>query len=39
MSPIEIENTLVSHPAVLEIAVVAKEDEKGLVKAKGIYCT
>jgi benzoate-CoA ligase len=34
MSQIEIENTLVSHPAVLETAVVAKEDEHGLVKPK-----
>jgi benzoate-CoA ligase len=34
MSPIEIENTLVSHPAVLEIAVVAKEDDKGQSKPK-----
>jgi benzoate-CoA ligase len=34
VSPIEIENMLVSHPAVLEIAVVAKEDENGLTKPK-----
>jgi len=34
MSPIEIESTLVSHPAVLEVAVVAKEDEKGQAKPK-----
>jgi benzoate-CoA ligase len=34
MSPIEIESALVSHPAVLEVAVVAKEDEKGQSKSK-----
>ena len=34
VSPIEIENMLVAHPAVLEIAVVAKEDENGLTKPK-----
>ena len=32
--PIEIESALVSHPAVLEVAVVAKEDEKGQSKSK-----
>jgi len=31
-SPIEIESTLVSHPAVLEVAVVGALDEHGLVK-------
>jgi benzoate-CoA ligase len=34
VSPIEIEDTLMSHPAVLETAVVAKEDEHGLIKPK-----
>ena len=38
MSPIEIESALVSHPAVLEVAVVAKEDEKGQSKCKGVHC-
>lgn len=34
VSPIEIENTLISHEAVLRAAVVPKKDEKGLVKPK-----
>ena len=32
VSPIEIENTLVDHPAVLEAGVVAREDQDQLVK-------
>jgi benzoate-CoA ligase len=32
VSPAEVEATLVTHPAVLEAAVVGKEDEDGLVK-------
>ena len=34
VSPIEVENTLVSHPAVLETAVVGHEDSDALVKPK-----
>jgi benzoate-CoA ligase family protein len=34
VSPIEIEDTLISHPAVLEVAVVAKNDEYNLAKPK-----
>ena len=34
VSPIEVENTLVGHPAVLEVAVVGQEDEDRLVKPK-----
>jgi benzoate-CoA ligase family protein len=34
VSPIEIEDTLMSHPAVLECAVVAKADESDLIKPK-----
>ena len=34
VSPIEVEDALVSHPAVLEAAVVAKKDEHNLVKPK-----
>jgi benzoate-CoA ligase family protein len=34
VSPIEVENTLVSHPAVFEVAVVGHEDEERLVKPK-----
>jgi benzoate-CoA ligase len=34
VSPIEVENTLVSHPAVLEVAVVGQEDDERLVKPK-----
>ena len=34
VSPVEVENTLISHPAVLEVAVVGQEDEERLVKPK-----
>ena len=34
VSPIEIEDTLMSHPAVLECAVIGKKDESGLTKPK-----
>jgi 4-hydroxybenzoate-CoA ligase len=34
LSPFEVEGALVSHPAVLEAAVVAKRDEEGLEKPK-----
>ena len=34
VSPIEVENALISHPAILEAAVVAKKDEHNLVKPK-----
>ena len=34
LSPFEVEQALVSHPAVLEAAVVAKKDAAGLVKPK-----
>lgn len=34
VSPFEIEQALVAHPAVLEAAVVAKRDEEGLEKPK-----
>ncbi len=34
VSPFEIEATLVQHPAVLEAAVIGKEDAEGLVKSK-----
>ncbi len=34
VSPVEVENTLVSHPAVLEVAVVGLEDAEKLVKPK-----
>jgi benzoate-CoA ligase family protein len=34
VSPIEIEDTLMSHPAVLEVAVVGKKDESFLIKPK-----
>jgi benzoate-CoA ligase family protein len=35
-SPVEIENCLVSHPAILEAAVVGQSDEQGLIKPKAI---
>ncbi|MDE2604641.1 MAG: benzoate-CoA ligase family protein [Burkholderiales bacterium] len=34
VSPFEVEGTLVQHPAVLEAAVIGKEDEEGLTKTK-----
>jgi benzoate-CoA ligase len=34
VSPFEVEATLVQHPAVLEAAVIGKEDEEGLMKTK-----
>ena len=34
VSPFEVEATLVQHPAVLEAAVVGKEDAEGLTKTK-----
>ena len=34
VSPIEVENTLLEHPAVLEVAVTGRADHDGLVKPK-----
>jgi benzoate-CoA ligase family protein len=34
VSPVEIENTLLQHDAVLEVAVIGKESEQGLVQPK-----
>jgi benzoate-CoA ligase family protein len=34
VSPIEVENTLIQHAAVLEVAVVGHEDDDGLIKPK-----
>ena len=34
VSPVEVENCIMEHPAVLEVAVVGKDDEKGLTKPK-----
>ena len=34
VSPFEVEATIVQHPAVLEAAVIGKEDEEGLTKTK-----
>jgi benzoate-CoA ligase len=34
VSPFEVEATLVQHPAVLEAAVIGKEDAEGLTKSK-----
>jgi 4-hydroxybenzoate-CoA ligase len=34
VSPLEVENCLMEHPAVLEVAVVGQEDSKGLIKPK-----
>lgn len=34
VSPVEVESTLISHPAVLECAVVAQEDQDTLIKPK-----
>jgi benzoate-CoA ligase family protein len=34
VSPLEIEETIIRHPTVLEVAVVGKPDETGLIKPK-----
>ena len=34
VSPFDVESALISHPAVLEAAVVAKEDDDGLLRPK-----
>jgi benzoate-CoA ligase family protein len=34
VSPVEVESTLIRHPAVLEAAVVGKEDDERLIKPK-----
>lgn len=34
VSPVEVESTLISHPAVLECAVIGKEDQASLVKPR-----
>jgi 4-hydroxybenzoate-CoA ligase len=34
VSPVEVENCIIEHPAVVEVAVVGKADEKGLIKPK-----
>jgi len=34
VSPVEVESTLVSHPGVIECAVVGKPDQDNLVKPK-----
>jgi len=36
VSPFEVESALITHPAVLEAAVVAKEDGDGLLKPKAV---
>jgi acyl-coenzyme A synthetase/AMP-(fatty) acid ligase len=36
VSPIEIENVLMEHPAVLEAAVAGAPDENGLIKPKAL---
>ena len=36
VSPLEVENVLLQHPAVSECAVVGYEDEAGLVKPKAV---
>lgn len=36
VSPVEVESTLLGHPAVLECAVVGQEDNSGLVKPRAI---
>ena len=36
VSPLEVENVLLQHPAVSECAVVGYEDEVGLVKPKAV---
>ncbi|MFM8590638.1 MAG: AMP-binding enzyme, partial [Limnohabitans sp.] len=36
VSPFEVEATLVQHPAILEAAVIGKEDSDGLTKTKAV---
>jgi acyl-coenzyme A synthetase/AMP-(fatty) acid ligase len=38
VSPMEIESTLISHPAVLECAVVGQTDHAELIKPKAFVC-
>ncbi|MGH2542212.1 MAG: benzoate-CoA ligase family protein [Ardenticatenaceae bacterium] len=38
VSPVEVESTLVSHPAVLECAVVGQADQSDLIKPKAFVC-
>ena len=39
VSPVEVESALLSHPAVLECAVVGREDPNGLVKPQAFVVT
>ncbi len=34
VSPVEVESTLIGHPAVLECAVIGQTDQSGLIKPK-----
>jgi benzoate-CoA ligase len=36
VSPIEVEDALMAHPAVLQAAVVAKHDDNNLIKPKAL---
>ena len=38
VSPVEVESCLISHPAVLECAVVGQADQAGLIKPKAFIC-
>lgn len=38
VSPMEIENTLMSHPMVLECAVIGESDSSALIKPKAFVC-
>ena len=37
VSPFEVEEALIAHPAVLEAAVVGHEDQDGLIKPQGVH--
>jgi benzoate-CoA ligase len=37
VSPLEVENVLIQHPAVVECAVVGYQDESGLTKPKAVF--
>ena len=39
ISPFEVESAIASHAAVLEVAVVGKADENGLIKPKAYVVT
>ena len=39
VSPFEVESALISHPAMLEAAVIPHADADGLLKPKALWCS